>query len=286
MIERQTADVSPLVDTDQLRELMISGSATVLDVRWRLDRSSGHEEYLAGHIPGALFADLPTQLAGTGEPTDGRHPLPEIADFEHSVRSWGITPNSAVVVYDDWGSQAAARAWWMLTACGISDVRVLDGGLSAWVSSGGALSPGEEASAATSITLEGYGSPLLSAEEAAVVARSEVLLDARAGQRYRGETEPVDPVAGHIPGALNAPTGENLAASGRFLPMEVLRERFQKLGITPTTTVGVYCGSGVSASHEILALKIAGFDAALYPGSWSQWSNHPQLPVATGAEPG
>lgn len=255
----------------------------LLDVRWALGDPHGHQHYLDGHIPGAVYVDLDTELAGPPVPANGRHPLPELEDLESAARRWGVRQGSRVVVYDNNGNLAAARAWWLLRWAGVADVRLLDGGLAAWTSPlesgfGPEPRPGD-------VVLKPGNLPVLTIEDAAALPRIGVLLDARAGERYRGEQEPVDPRAGHIPGALSAPTGENLDGDGRFRSLTELVERFRGLGIGQGP-VGVYCGSGVTASHEIAALAIAGIEAALYPGSWSQWSADADRPVATGAEPG
>jgi len=188
-----------------------------------------------------------------------------------------------VVVYDGEGNLAAARAWWLLRWAGLSDVRLLDGALPAWLAEGRPLATGEVAPAAGSFTVRPGGVPTIDADGAAAWAGTGgVLLDARAPERFHGETEPIDPKAGHVPGAVNAPTGGNLDEEGRFRSAAELRARFTAAGITDQTPVAAYCGSGVTAAHEIAALAIAGFDAALYPGSWSQWSNQDR-PVATGS---
>jgi len=261
------------------------GQLRLLDVRWRLDRPDGRPDFLAGHIPGALYVDLDTQLARHGEPGDGRHPLPPADRFQRDARSWGIDPGDTVVVYDDLKNLSAARAWWLLRYGGIDDVRLLDGGLSAWRAAGLPLDTGEPAAPAPGSVTLAYGAlPVVTIDQAAAFPGAGVLLDARAGERYRGEVEPIDPRAGHIPGARSAPTTENLDADGRFLPPEQLRARFATLGVEPGTPVAAYCGSGVTAAHEVVALALAGFDAALFPGSWSQWANHPERPVAVGSE--
>ncbi|WP_272600479.1 sulfurtransferase [Solirubrobacter phytolaccae] len=252
----------------------------LLDVRWQLGGPPGHGEYLKGHIPGAVFVDLDTELAAHGAPTDGRHPLPSLAMLQASARRWGVRADRPVVIYDGAGNLAAARAWWLLRWAGVPDVRLLDGALPAWE---GPLDTDNVMPVPSDIELEGNALPTLALGDVAAFAESNVLLDARAGERYRGEVEPIDPKAGHIPGAESAPTTENLAEDGRFRSAEELRERFAALGADGSRPVGVYCGSGVTAAHEIAALAIAGVDAALYAGSWSQWSNHDDLPVATGA---
>jgi thiosulfate/3-mercaptopyruvate sulfurtransferase len=258
----------------------------VLDVRWRLDRPDGRDDHRAGHVPGAVYVDLDHELAGHGEPSDGRHPLPSVDALQAAARSWGIDDDSTVVVYDDHGNLAAARAWWLLTYAGVADVRVLDGGLQAWTGSDRALETGDVTPTPGEVTLSYGHLPVVEADDVLDVAASGSLLDARAPERYRGETEPIDPVAGHIPGAVNTPTGENLAEDGHFLDPATLRARFIAAGVDPGRPVATYCGSGVTAAHNIVALTLAGFAPALYPGSWSQWSNQPERPVATGTSQG
>lgn len=276
----------PLVTADDLDRLLRSDTPPiVLDVRWRLDAPDGREAFAAGHIPTAQYVSLDDELAAHGAPTDGRHPLPDPADFAETVRRWGVSDGDTVVVYDDWLSYGAARAWWMLTDAGVS-ARLLDGGLAAWRSAGLPLESGGAAPAARGYATVGSGRmPQLDMDEAAALARTGILLDVRAPERYRGDTEPMDPRAGHIPGALSSPTVDSNDADGRFLPADELRARFTATGARPDEPVGVYCGSGVSASHAALALTLAGFTPALYAGSWSQWSNHPDRPAAVGARP-
>jgi thiosulfate/3-mercaptopyruvate sulfurtransferase len=269
-----------LITAPQLAAALSSARPpVVLDVRWRLGGPPGHEEYLRGHVPGAVYVDLDTELAAHGDPADGRHPLPDVDDLQASARRWGITEGDAVVAYDGEGNLSAARAWWLLRWAGLSDVRLLDGALPAWVSAGLPLDTDDVVPAPGTVTLTAGALPTIGAEEAG--AFPGVLLDARAAERFRGETEPVDPKGGHIPGAVSAPTADNLAPDGRFLPPEQLRARFAAVGVDGRRPVAAYCGSGVTAAHEVAALAVAGFDAALYPGSWSQWSNL-DLPVATG----
>lgn len=272
-----------LTTPHELIDLQRRGRVRVLDVRWRLGGPDGHPAYLEGHVPGAVFVRLDEDLAAHGDPTDGRHPLPDASEFQASVRRWGIDDGDIVVVYDDWQGYGAARAWWMLRDAGV-DARVLDGGLQAWRDEDLPLETGEVTPAPGSVTLRPGQLPQLTIDEAAALAQDGVLLDARAGERYRGETEPIDPRAGHIPGALSAPTSENLDERGRMRSSADLRARFAEFGPVDAS-VGVYCGSGVSAAQQVLALMVAGYDAVLYPGSWSQWSNHPDRPVATGAQP-
>ncbi|MFI1971390.1 sulfurtransferase [Streptomyces cinnamoneus] len=259
---------------------------TLLDIRWQLGGPPGRPEYEAGHIPGAVYVDLDTELAGPAG-RRGRHPLPDTGEFGAAMRRAGVCADRPVVVYDGGQGWAAARAWWLLRWAGHRDVRVLDGGLAAWTARGGELASGAAKPVTEGDFTPSPGAlPLLDADGAAALARRGVLLDARAGERYRGEVEPIDPVAGHIPGAVSAPTTENVTADGHFRPPGELAGRFAALGAVPGAEVGVYCGSGVSGAHEVLALAVAGVPAALYAGSWSEWSADPQRPVATGAQPG
>ncbi|WP_030745254.1 sulfurtransferase [Streptomyces sp. NRRL F-5135] len=253
----------------------------LLDVRWQLGGPPGRPAYEAGHLPGAVYVDLDTELSappGAG----GRHPLPDVADFGAVMRRAGVGQDTPVVVYDGGQGWAAARAWWLLRWAGHRDVRVLDGGLAAWE---GPLSTEEPKPEEGDFAPVPGSLPLLDADGAAALARDGLLLDARAAERYRGDVEPIDRVGGHIPGALSAPTTENVAENGRFLPADDLADRFAALGATKGARVGVYCGSGVSAAHEVLALELAGVPAALYAGSWSQWSADESRPVATGPDP-
>ena len=271
-----------LMSVATLNARMNSGASTVvLDVRWALGDPHGHDHYLAEHIPGAVYVDMDTELAAHGLPAEGRHPLPAEADFAASVRRWGINAQDTVVVYDDAGSASAARAWWLLGYAGLPEIYLLDGGLAAWRAARLPLADGEEAAVPGDAVVRFGMKGTIDSDGAA--GWDGVLLDARAGERYRGEVEPMDPKAGHIPGAVSAPTSENLAADKTFLPAEQLRARFTALGVDTDTAVAVYCGSGVTAAHQIAALEIAGFKAVLYPGSWSAWSNQPGRPVETGA---
>jgi thiosulfate/3-mercaptopyruvate sulfurtransferase len=276
--------VSVLVPAAEL--LSRPGRVVLLDVRWALGDDRGREHYLAGHLPGAVYVDLGTELADPPSPAGGRHPLPSLQRLQESARRWGIRQDDAVVVYDASGGLAAARAWWLLRWGGLADVRLLDGGLDAWRRAGGPVESGDVVPEAGDGTLTGGGMPVLTIDEAAgLPASGGVLLDARAGERYRGEVEPIDRRAGHVPGAVSAPTTENLGTDGTFRAADDLGARFDALGVRPGSTVGVYCGSGVTASHEIAALAVAGIEAALWPGSWSQWSADPGRPVATGPAP-
>ncbi|MFS0866454.1 sulfurtransferase [Microbacterium sp. 179-B 1A2 NHS] len=276
---------SPLVSPVDLAALLRSGGVAVLDVRWRLDQPDGRSDYEAGHVPTAVYVSLDDELAAHGEPADGRHPLPALADLQTAARRWGIDRGQTVVVYDDWRTFGAARAWWVLTDAGIADVRILDGGLAAWREAGLPLETGATVPARGDVALTPGHLTRIDMDEAASLPETGTLLDVRAPERYRGEVEPLDPRAGHIPGAVNAPTDGNVTEAGRFRPADELRARYTELGISPGAAVGVSCGSGVSAAQTVVALRIAGVEAALYPGSWSQWANHPDRPVATGDAP-
>ncbi|MGY4275563.1 sulfurtransferase [Streptomyces sp. M18.1] len=282
--------MNAIISAPELADELAGGAPPVLlDVRWQLSTAKaagapsfdGRAEYAAGHLPGAVFVDLDKELA-SAPGAGGRHPLPDVAEFGAAMRRAGVSSGRPVVLYDGGQGWAAARAWWLLRWTGHPNVRVLDGGLPAWE---GPLSTEVPVPEEGDFVPEPGASGLLDADGAAALARSGVLFDARAGERYRGEVEPIDPVGGHIPGAVSAPTTDNVAADGRFRPAEELRARFESLGATGDEAVGVYCGSGVSGAHEVLALAVAGIPAALYVGSWSEWSADPSRPVAVGPDP-
>ncbi|HUQ44887.1 MAG TPA: rhodanese-like domain-containing protein [Candidatus Limnocylindria bacterium] len=291
---------SPLLSVDHLKAWLDGGEQPVIvDVRWYLGKpGAGHAAYLEGHLPGAIFLDLDhdlADLAGYGSP--GRHPLPSPEAFRSRMAAAGIADGARVVGYDDVGGWVAARLWWMLDSLGLGRrgiegewAGVLDGGVKAWAEAGHALETEEPALpvAPAALTLGNEWRGAIERDSLRDRLGTVTLLDARAAARYRGEIEPVDPVAGHIPTAINAPVDTNLDVSGRFLGPGALRARYGELGITPDSEgeVVVSCGSGTSAAHHSLAMRAAGLpDPILYVGSYSDWSRSGE-DIATGAEPG
>lgn len=271
-----------LIGVDELRgRLGSSGAPQLLDVRWRLGEPAGAglARYREAHLPGARFLDLEALTGPAGDPRQGRHPLPAPEQVAAGLSQLGIDSAREIVVYDEPGSFAAGRAWWVLRWLGL-DVRVLDGGLTAWLASDSPLETGSPVPVATTKVgpLTPGHLPTLTADEAA--AFDGVLIDVRAPERFRGEVEPLDPRAGHIPGAVNRPVGPFWAAEGTLPPAAKLTDL---LHLPAGRPVAVYCGSGVSAAQEVLALASLGIEAALYPPSWSGWSSDPARPVAVGA---
>jgi thiosulfate/3-mercaptopyruvate sulfurtransferase len=264
-----------------VEELHAGEPPVLLDVRWELGGPPGRDLYLEGHIPGAAFVDLDTALAGPPG-AGGRHPLPDADVFGDAMRAAGVSADRPVVAYDAGNSIAAARAWWLLRYFGHPNVRVLDGGFSGWVADGYAIERDVTRVEAGDFAPRAGGMPVLDASGAAAVARAGVLIDARAPERFRAEREPIDPVAGHIPEAVNVPATELVEADGRFLDADALQARFAGAGVGNGISVGTYCGSGVAASHGVLALSLAGIPAALYVGSWSDWITDSGRPIATG----
>lgn len=279
--------MSDFVSAAELNDLLDADAPVrVLDVRWRLDRpEAGHGDYLTGHIPGAVFVSLDTELSTHGEPSEGRHPLPSTAKLQDAARRWGVRDGDTVVVYDDSKGISAARAWWLLRQGGVG-VKVLAGGIRGWRAEGYDVATDDVTPEPGDVVLGEIGRDALTIDEAAAFPESGVLLDVRAPERYRGETEPLDPVAGHIPGARNLPTLLHLDAEGRILDPATVLATFAEVGVTPGTPVAAYCGSGVTAAHTALILQEVGIEAKVFPGSWSQWSNTPGRPVATGDQPG
>jgi thiosulfate/3-mercaptopyruvate sulfurtransferase len=275
----------PVIDIDRFRALREEPGVRVAEVRWALDGSKDRSTFLAGHVPGSVYIDLGADLAAPARPEAGRHPLPDPADFAAALGAAGIGDGASVLALDDTDGSQASRLVWMLRALGV-EAALLDGGLDAWTADGGELSTDDPAPAPAVFTPRAWGSDVtVTADEVEALAGEEgtVVIDARAPERYRGETEPVDPRAGHVPGAINVPFAGNIASRGRFLDPQALRERFTDAGVGEADQIIVYCGSGVTATHDLLALERAGFTGArLFPGSWSQWSADARREVATG----
>jgi thiosulfate/3-mercaptopyruvate sulfurtransferase len=279
------SSTGPLVDAAWLKAHLRDPDVRVVDLRWYLAGKKGAEEYARGHIPGAVFVDLEHEITAPQGP--GRHPIPDGAQFERAMRKAGVSPDTHVVAYDDAGGSIAARLWWLLRYYGHARVSVLDGGLAAWTGAGQPLD------ATPSAYPEGAFRAQAPARERVVDrayvdrARSDprvLVLDARASERYRGDSEPVDARPGHVPGAKSAPWAGNLR-DGRYLGAEDLRARYEALGAGRAKEVVVYCGSGVTACHDLIALELAGLPGAkLYEGSWSDWARDPSLPAAKGEE--
>jgi thiosulfate/3-mercaptopyruvate sulfurtransferase len=280
-----------LVEAAALRELLAKGSSDLVIVDCRFDLlhpDAGRQLYLQAHIPGARYADLNRDLSAPVTATSGRHPLPEPEKFAALLARLGVRQAVQVVVYDSAGGAYAARLWWMLRAWGHTAVAVLDGGYPAWTGAGGATVAGEEPPASGPILAPPIAVwPVVSAAEVAALLPDpqQLLVDARAAERFAGSVEPIDAVAGHVPGAVNHPFFMNLGADGRFLPATELRQRWQsRLGSRDPEHLVAMCGSGVTACHNLLALAVAGLTGAkLYAGSWSEWIRDPRRPTATGS---
>ena len=277
-----TKTTSPLVSAERLQSRLDDGEDIVLlDVSWQLGAESQRPAYDAAHLPGAVWVDFEAALSGEPGP-GGRHPLPDVATFAEAMRAAGVSNDSHVVVYDRWRSLPASRCWWLLTYCGHESVQVLDGGFTRWQELGLPVSDEPVSPERGDFVATPPGLDVLDADGAAEYADRAILIDARPADRFRGENETVDPVAGHIPGAVSAPALANLRDDGRFLPPDDLAMRFTAHGVEPHSEVGVYCGSGVQAMHTALALEVAGVGAqtAVYVGSWSHWITDPDRPVA------
>ena len=266
-----------LITATELATLLAAGEpVTILDVRWQLTEPDGRDAYERGHVPGAVYVSLEDELSDHSVAGRGRHPLPSGRAVEAGGRRWGVRKGVPVVVYDDWNRAGSARAWWVLTAAGVENVRILDGGLAAWAGERetGTVTP--EPGDVTVLYEDLYAGalPTLTAEQ---VMNTDTLLDARAPDRFLGHVEPIDPIAGHIPGACNAPSTGFLAGDGTFMDEKDLAQLFGDID-----GAGAYCGSGVTASVVVAALATVGIDAALFPGSWSEWCSDPTRPVETG----
>jgi thiosulfate/3-mercaptopyruvate sulfurtransferase len=275
---------SVLTSPAELADLLGSERPPILaDVRWSLGGPPGKPDFVASHIPGAVWVDLEAQLAsppGAG----GRHPLPRIDVFQQAMRDIGVCEDSLVVAYDAATSQAAARLWWLLSDAGHQQVRVLNGGLAAWIAAGlpTVSGPGAPSTQGDFVARPGQRAQVNAAEIAAKLGVSDglTLVDVRASERYSGDKEPIDPVAGHIPGAISMPATANLDVDGRFLPPAEIAARYAAAGGVEGAVL--YCGSGVTAAQSLLALESAGLTAAIYPGSWSDWITDSTRPIATG----
>jgi thiosulfate/3-mercaptopyruvate sulfurtransferase len=279
-----------LIDANMLHKHLEDLHWVVVDCRFDLmDTEAGRRGYREGHIPGARYAHLDQDLSGPPNAGTGRHPLPEPAELARTLGEWGIDGRTQVVVYDGGGGGIAARLWWLLRWLNHPAVALLDGGLRAWRAAGLPLSTElpELKPAVFSLTPpDGDGWVDTAFIEGNVASGANLLLDARAGARFRGEMEPIDPVAGHVPGAVGAPMDDNLDGDGRFLTPAALRQRFESLlaGRSPQTVIHM-CGSGVTACHNLLAMEVAGLSGSrLYAGSWSEWIRDPARPVAVGGE--
>jgi thiosulfate/3-mercaptopyruvate sulfurtransferase len=280
-----TAEPAVLIEPAELAEQLAWTHPPVLaDVRWALGGPPGLPEYEAEHIPGAHWVDLERQLSGPPG-AGGRHPLPDPAVFQAAMRAIGVRGDQPVVAYDAASSQAAARLWWLLTDAGHDQVRVLNGGLAAWRAAGLATQsgPGDPVLPGDFVARPGRRPQLTADDILADLAggRRLRLVDVRALERYTGESEPIDPVAGHIPGAVNLPATGNLGPDGRFLESSRLLRRFADAQVE--TGAVLYCGSGVTAAQALLALESAGLSGVIYPGSWSDWITDPRRPIAAGS---
>jgi thiosulfate/3-mercaptopyruvate sulfurtransferase len=282
-----------LIEASVLRDLIGKPDLAVIDCRFDLsNRSRGRAAYLEGHIPGAKYADLETDLSGPVTANSGRHPLPAPEDFAAALERWGIGSATQVIVYDDAGGSFAARAWWLLRWLGHKSVAVLDGGINAWIAAEGLLEPGEARPSQERIPSDGRIAP--NSDRAALIETADIdrflanpanlLVDARAAERFAGSVEPIDTVAGHIGGAANHPFSTNLGQDGRFLPAAELRRLWElRLAGRKPERVAAMCGSGVTACHNLLSLEVAGLSGAkLYAGSWSEWIRDPNRAVARG----
>lgn len=278
-----------LIRAQELQALLHEPDIIIFDVRHDLHQHRlGRQQYLQAHIPGAYFLDNEAELVGKKTGTNGRHPLPDLAVFSQLMQQYGLKPDTPIVVYDASQAHMAARTWWLLRWAGFERVRILDGGWQAWLAAGGvtdtqlALPPVPRT---RKLGMPEPKQPTVTASQilAQLAQPRWTLIDARAEPRYRGEMEPIDPVAGHIPGALNRPTAFNLQEDGCFKQPQQLRAEFEQLlGNIPAEQVVHYCGSGITACHNLFAMELAGLSGSvLYPGSWSEWITDASRPRAT-----
>lgn len=281
--------LSPILQAQQLFEILQSPNLRVIDCRFDLVKPTwGRENYSQAHIPGAAFADLNSDLSAPIGPTTGRHPLPAAPDFVETLARWGITPETRVVVYDLGGGGFAGRLWWMLRAIGHAQVQLLDGGFAQWQRDQLPISSEIEIPQATAFKYSPEFCPDLWVTSQQVFSALQDptirLVDARASERFQGLSEPIDSIAGHIPGALNRFHGDNLTPAGTFKPAAQLKQEFTDLlGDAPLSQAFVYCGSGVTSCHHIIAMELAGLpQPKIYLGSWSEWIRDPNRPTATG----
>lgn len=284
------SDLTPplLVSAAWLAEHLQEPDLRIIDVRWYLtEPGRGRSEYAAGHIPGAVYLDIDTDLSSPRGQGPGRHPLPSATAFERTASRTGIGAKTHVVAYDSVGGGYAARVWWLLRYFGHNQVSLLDGGWQAWQSAGLPEEQGYPRVIQANFSARTRPEMVVDADAVEALRQQPdvLLLDARAPERYQGLVEPVDPQAGHIPGARSAPFVDNLRPDGHMLGPDDLRARFDALGAGQARQVVCYCGSGVTAAHNVFALELAGYPAALlYEGSWSDWSSDPARPIATGEE--
>jgi len=272
-----TRPTHPLITPAVLDQVL--NSVTLLDTRWQMGQPTRRPAYDAGHLPGAAWVEFEGVMSSA--PGEGRHPMPDRAVFAAAMRAAGVRNDRPVVVYDDGNSLAASRCWWLLRHFGKDDVQVLDGGFAAWDAAGLPVSTSPVRPVPGDFEATDGDSSLLDADGAARFAADKLLLDGRPADRFAGKNETIDPVAGHIPGAVSAPALTNVTESGAFLPAEQLAAKFTSLGIRPDSEVGVYCGSGIQATHLALALEASGIQppTSVYVGSWSEWITDPDRPV-------
>jgi thiosulfate/3-mercaptopyruvate sulfurtransferase len=284
-------DIPSLVSTEWLAAHLGDPNLRIVDVRWYLfeQDKTGHQEYLRGHIPGAVFLDLDKDLSAPPGEGPGRHPLPRAEEFAQVASRSGIGPETHVIAYDDAGGATAARLWWLIRYFGHANVSLLDGGIAQWKAEGRSLET--EVPQVPAATFVPHPNPALVVDQATVDAMRNdpkaLVLDVRVPERYQGKVEPIDPRAGHIPGARNVPLATNLRSAGdtRFRERSELKREYESMGADRAEKIVCYCGSGVNACQTVFALNVAGFTALLYEGSWSDWSSNPERPAGTGPNP-